>query len=208
VKKIPMLAMGVMVAALMGAGCKTQMPKASGFLSDYSHLTESNDSTWQYVDAGALASYDKLIIPPVKIMSSDYWGSAFTDEQRQKLANTFQQKLTAALGKKYQVVTAPGASTAELRVAITRAYRVGNSLAIGVEAEAVASDSRKQLAALSGVKIGPPEMSINTSARAVNDPSDPGTYMAGWWNRPAADELLSRWTEQTEKLLNAGSPKK
>jgi hypothetical protein len=102
------------------------------------------------------------------------------------------------------VVTTAGPNTAEVRAAITRAYRVGNSLAVGVEAEIVASDSRKQLAAVSGVKVGPPEMSINTSARAVNDPSDPGTYMAGWWNRPAADELLSRWTEQIEKLINAG----
>ena len=207
VKRIPILVLGVMVAAVAGSGCKAPMPKASGFLSDYSHLQEANDSTWQYVDASGLAGCDKFIIPPVKIMVTDYWGASFSDDKRQQLAEAFRQKISQAVSKKYQVVTAPTPTSAEIRVAITRAYRVGNSLGIGIEAEIVGSQSHKQLAALTGVKIGPPEMSINTNPRAVNDPSDPGAYMAAWWNKPAADELLSRWADQIGKMIDTAHGK-
>ncbi len=202
-KKISIFALGAAAAVILGAGCQTSMPKASGFLSDYSHLKEANDSTWQYVDTAGLAACDKFVVPPVKIMVNDYWGASFNAEQQQKFAELFRQKITETVGKKYQVVTTPGATTGEIRVAITRAYKVGNSLAIGVEAEILNSDTHKQVAALTGVKIGPPEMSINTDPRRVNDPSDPGTYMATWWNRPAADELLNRWAEQIRKLIDS-----
>ena len=200
--------MSVVTAAIFGAGCQTEMPKASGFLSDYSHLKESNDSTWQYVDTSSLAACDQFIVPPVKVMVNDYWGATFTADQQQKFAETFRQKLTAAVGKKYKVVTAPSATTGEIRVALTRAYRVGNSLAHRRRiSEILNSDSHKQLAAISGVKIGPPEMSINTDPRMVNNPSDPGTYMAAWWGKPAADELLNRWTDQIVKMIDSAHGK-
>lgn len=206
-KRTSIFALSVAAAVILGTGCQTSMPKASGFLSDYSHLKEANDSTWQYVDASALAACDKFIVPPVKIMVNDYWGASFTAEQQQKFAEMFRQKITEAVGKKYQVVTTPSATTGEIRVALTRAYKVGNSLAIGVEAEIVTSDAHKQIAALSGVKIGPPEMSINTNPRSVNDPSDPGMYMATWWTRPSADELLNRWADQMRKLIDSAHGK-
>ncbi len=191
----------------MTSGCKSTMPKPSGFLSDYSQLKEAKDSTWQNIDISGLAACDKFTVPPVKVVISDYWGASITSEQRDKLAEVFRQKISASVGKRYQIVTTPSATTAEIRVALTRAYRVGNSLAIGVEAEIVNTDSHKQLAAVTGIKVGPPEMSVNTNPRAVNDPSDSGTYTATWWNRPAADELLNRWADQIRKIIDTAHGK-
>jgi len=188
-------------SVILWSGCQTEPPKPSGFLSDYTHLKEANDSTWKYVDARGLAECDKFMIAPVKVMVAEYVGAALTSEQQQKIADTFRDSIAKALAGRYQVVTSASPTTGEIRVALTRAYRVGNALAIGVEAEIVNSQSHQQLAAVTGVKIGAPEMAINTNARDINNPSDPGTYMAGWWNRPAAAELMDRWADQIRRLL-------
>ncbi len=197
----------LMAALLMLAGgCKTAMPKPSGFLTDYSHLTEVNDSMWQYVDAAALSGCDKFIIPPVKIIATEYAGTAFTEDQSRRISESFHEKIVKAVSAKYQVVRTPSPTTAEIRVALTRIYRVGTSIAIGVEAEIDNSESHQQLAAVSGVKVGPPELSVNTNVRAVNDPGDPGHNQAPWWNRPAADELMDGWSAQLVKVI-AGAGK-
>jgi hypothetical protein len=192
---------------VLTGGCKTQMPKPSGFLSDYGHLKEANDSTWQYVDTSGLASCDKFMIDPVKVMVTDYLGTTFTTEQQQKLADTFRDSITKALGGRYPVVTSPSPTTGEIRVALTRAYRVGNALAIGAEAEIVNSQTHQQLAAVTGAKIGAPEVGINTNARNVNNPSDPAAPVAGWWNRPAATELMDRWADQVLRLIDSAHNK-
>ncbi len=206
-KRIPTFVLCAAVAAVLGSGCQTQMPKASGFLSDYSTLKKVNDSTWDYIDVNALAGCNKFTVPPVKIMVSDYWGGNIGADQREKIAEQFRQKIVSSLSRTYQVVNAPGANVGEVRVAITRAYRVGNSLAIGVEAEVDDSMSHKQLAALTGTRVGAPEMGMNTNVRSINDPSDPGTYMAPWWNRPALDELLNSWADQITKVIDTAHGK-
>ena len=189
------------------SGCKTQMPKPSGFLSDYSRLTEVDDSTWQYIDAAGLAGCTNFVVAPVKIIVTEYLGTAFPEDQKRRLAESFGQKITKAVSAKYHVVSAPSPATGEIRVALTQIYRVGNALAMGAEAEIVNSESHKQLAELSGVKIGPPELGVNTNPRTVKDPSDPSHYVEAWWNRPAADELMDRWAGNLARIIAAGGKK-
>ncbi len=193
----------IAVGALVFSGCKSQMPKPTGFLSDYSHLSEFNNSTWQYVDAAALAGCDKFIVPPVKVIATEYLGTTFSESQQRTLGDTFRAKIVKAVSAKYQVVTNSSPTTGEIRVAFTRVYRLGNSVAIGAEIEIVGSESHKQLAALTGVKIGPPEMGINTNPQMVRDPSDPGRYIEAWWNKPAAEELMMRWADNIVRIIDS-----
>ena len=207
--KIQTLALwgGVALLAAFSTGCKTEMPKPSGFLSDYSRLKEANDSTWQYVDSSGLAACDKFTVAPVKVMVRQYWGTTFTTDQQQSLSAVFSDKIVKALGPRFQMESTVSPTTGEIRVALTQAFRVGNALAIGAEAEILNSQSHQQLAAVTGSKIGPPEMGINTSPRTLNSPADPSTYMAAWWNQPAADELMDRWAEQIVKIIDSARKK-
>jgi hypothetical protein len=189
------------------SGCKTQMPKPSGFLSDYSHLSEVNDSTWQYVDAAGLSNCDKFIVAPVKIVATEYLGTEFSEDQKNKLAQTFHDKIVKAVSAKYQVVSTASPTTGEIRVALTRVYRVGNAPALGAEAEIINSDSHKQLAALTGAKLGPPELGVNTNPDMVRNPSDTGRYVEAWWNKPAAEDLMNRWADNVVRLIQDAKTK-
>ena len=193
--------------ALLVGGCKSQMPKPSGFLSDYSRLTEANDSTWQYVDKAGLADCNKFSVAPVKIVATEFLGTVFSEDQNRRLADSFRQKIIKAVSARYPVVTNSSPTTGEIRVALTRVYRVGNALAIGAEAEIINSESRKQLAAVTGAKLGPPQMGVNTNPQTVRDPSDPGRYVEDWWNRPAADELMNRWANNLVRIIDGAQKK-
>lgn len=197
--KLSQCATAALVAVLWG-GCQTPAPSPSGFLSDYSHLQQVDDSTWRYVDGSRLAACSKFTVSPVSVIVKDYWGTTLTPDQKDRIAATFRQKIINALSGRYKVVSAPGPDTADVRVAITRAYRVGNSLALGVEAEIVAPDSHQQLMAVRGVRIGPPDVSVQMGYR---NPADPGRYMAPWWNWPSAVELMDRWADQLLKTIEA-----
>ena len=186
------------IAAVLWGGCQTPPPQPSGFLSDYSHLQKLDDSIWRYVDTSRLASCTKFTISPVTVMVKEYWGTTFTTDQKQKIADTFRQKIINTLSARYPVVSTPGPNTAEIRVAITCAYRVGNSLAMGVEAEIIDPESHQLLAALRGVQIGPPELSAQLG---IHNSADPSRYMAAWWNWPSAVELMDRWANQLLRTI-------
>jgi hypothetical protein len=188
----------VVCAAVLWSGCKTAAPKPSGFLSDYSHLQQVNDSTWQYLDKSRLAGYSAFTIAPVKVMVKEYWGTTFSADQQEKLGAIFRQKITDRLSVHSKVVGTPGANTAEVRAAITQAYRVGNSLALGVEAEIVDPQSHQQLAAIRGVRIGPPEVGFRMGAQ--NTTGVGGDFMAAWWNLPSAVALMERWADLIRDL--------
>jgi 6-pyruvoyl-tetrahydropterin synthase len=186
------------LAVILWGGCKTAAPKPSGFLSDYSHLQKADDSTWRYVDNAHLASYQKFMVSPVKVMVKEYWGTTFTADQQERIAMIFRQKIVNALSERYMVVGNTAADTAEVRAAITRAYRVGNSLALGVEAEILDPATHQQLAALQGVQIGPPEMGFRMG---YHNPADSGNFMAAWWTWPSAVELMDRWANQLRNIV-------
>ncbi|MCX6892335.1 MAG: DUF3313 family protein [Verrucomicrobiota bacterium] len=197
VRNLILCATAATTVALCG-GCKTAAPKPSGFLSDYSRMQKADGSTWRYSDNSRLASCKKFVVSPAKVMVKEYWGTAFSADQREKIAATFRQKVVNALSGHYQVVSSPGPNTAEIRVAITQAYRVGNALALGVEAEIMDSESHQQLAALRGVRIGPPEVGFRMG---YDNPGDPGNFIPAWWNWPSAVELMDRWSEQVRKMI-------
>jgi hypothetical protein len=185
-------------AVILGSGCKTAAPKPSGFLSDYSRLRQANDSTWTYVDANRLSPYKKFVVAPAKVMVKQYWGTAFSTDQRDKIAALFRQKVVKDLAAGFEIVAAPGADTAEVRVAITQAYRVGDALALGVEAEIVDSQSHQQLAAIQGVRIGPPEMGFRVGP---HNPADPSNFIPAWWDWPSASELMNRWAAKVREIV-------
>ncbi|HVM49645.1 MAG TPA: DUF3313 family protein [Candidatus Acidoferrum sp.] len=197
-----LLSVTALLVAGLWAGCKTSAPAPSGFLSDYSRLRQVNDSTWRYVDTVQLAKYKSFMIPPVKVMVREYWGTTFTPDQQERVGAVFRQKIMNALTPPYEVVASPGPGTAEVRVALTQAYRVGNALAMGVEAEIVDPASHQQLAAIRGVRIGPPEAGFRMGA--MNTTGVGGDYMASWWNLPSAMQLMEEWASQMRKLVDEG----
>jgi Protein of unknown function (DUF3313) len=183
---------------LIGSGgCKTAAPTPSGFLSDYSHLQKVDNSTWRYVDTSRLGAYRTFTISPVNVMVKEYWGTTFGVDQRQAIGAMFHQKLVSALAGHYEVVGTPGPNTPDIRVAITQAYRVGNSLALGVEAEIVDSQTHQQLAAIRGIRVGPPEVGFRLG---YHNPDASG-YMAAWWTWPSAIELMDQWAVQIRSLI-------
>jgi hypothetical protein len=194
-----LLSVTAALVALAGSGCKTAAPKPSGFLSDYSHLQQVNDSTWRCLDSSRLGTYSAFTIAPVKIMVKEYWGTTFNADQQQRLASMFRQKIQNALSGRYQVVGTPGPNTAEIRVALTQAYRVGNALGLGVEAEIVDPTSHQQLAAVRGVRIGPPEVGFRMGSQ--NTTGVGGDYMAAWWNLPSAAALMDQWSDQIRDII-------
>jgi hypothetical protein len=190
------------LAVALWCGCKTAAPKPSGFLSDYSRLRQVNDSTWRYADANRLAAYKTFTVSPVNVMVKEYWGTTLTPAQKETIAKTFRTKIVNALAGRYQVAGSPGPGTADIRVAITQAYRVGNALGLGVEAEIVDSQSHEQVAALRGVRIGPPEVGFQMGTR--NATAAGGDYMAAWWNLPSAVALMEQWAGEIRKLIDGG----
>lgn len=197
-----LLSVTATIAVALWCGCKTPAPKPSGFLSDYSHFQQVNDSTWRYVDASRMAAYKTFTVSPVKVMVKEYWGTTFTSAQQEMIASNFRNKIVNALTGRYQVVGSPGPGTADIRVAITQAYRVGNALGLGVEAEIVDSQSHEQVAALRGVRIGPPEVGFQMGTR--NATAAGGDYMAAWWNLPSAVALMEQWAGEIRKLIDGG----
>jgi hypothetical protein len=186
-------------AVLLWGGCKTAAPKPSGFLSDYSHLQQVNDSTWRYMDSSRLAAYQTFTVAPVNMMVKQYWGTTFSADQQQRIGAMFRQKIVNGLSERYQVIGASGPNTAEVRAAITQAYRVGNSLALGVEAEIVDPQSHQQLAAIRGVRIGPPEVGFRMGSQ--NTTGVGGDFMAAWWNLPSAAALMGQWADQIRDIV-------
>jgi hypothetical protein len=129
-------------------------------------------------------------------MVTGYWGTSFSADQRQAIGAMFHEKLVSALSRHYEVIGA-APNTPDIRVAVTQAYRVGNSLALGVEAEIVDRQSHQQLAAIRGIRIGPPEMGFQMGYHNT----DAGGYMAAWWTLPSAVELMEQWADQIRGLI-------
>ena len=187
------------LAVILSGGCKTSAPAPSGFLSSYSNLQKVDNSNWRYVNASRLGGYQKFVVPPATVLVKEYWGSTFGADQQQAIGATFRQKIVSALSGHYEVVGTPGPNTAEIRVAITQAYRVGNALALGIEAEIVDSQSHQQVAALRGIRVGPAEMGFRLG---YHNPDASG-YMAAWWTWPSANELMGQWEDQIRNMIEA-----
>jgi hypothetical protein len=180
------------ITLALGVGCA--MPKPSGFLGNYSHLTRANDSTWRYVDRTGLATYDKYVIGSVKVLVKSYDGTPLTPEQQEKAANRFREIIAKALTGQCELVDKPSGKTAEIRAAITTAYPVGPSLTMGCEGEIVDAYSGQQLAAVVTYQAGPPQ--AETGPASLSEVS-----AGGWWNVRSSVWIMEDWADRLRKAI-------
>ncbi len=123
----------IALASIIGVGCgatrKSGLPiEESGFLTDYSILTET-DSTipgdagprprLRYINPVAdWASYEKVLVDPVTFFSSK---DVEPPREVQLLLNYFWAELREELKRDYELVDSPQPSTMRLTIALTRA---------------------------------------------------------------------------------------
>jgi len=172
------------IGLLTGCAGQKQQPTRSGFLSRYHHLESVDGTTSRYVDAARLKSYNKFKIASVQVPLKTYNGKAVTLEQQKKIADYLRSSLTTALQSKYSVVETPSTDTAEIRIAVTEAYKSGNQLGITVEGEIQDSYSGVQVAAV-----------VRTDLGAV--------YLGDWWDKTSAKEIVDGWSQRLVQAIDS-----
>lgn len=186
----------VAVAAFLGSGCKMAMPKPSGFLSTYTNLVRYDDSTWRYVNAPRLATYDRFVISSVRMLVKSYDGDPVPEGTQQQASEVFRDIIEKKMAGHWQLLTKPSGHTAEIRAAITSMYPVGPSLMLGMEGEIVDAHSGKQLAAVMTFRAGPPQMENGISSFNFDNVMD-----GGWWNTESAKWIMEDWADEFVKAL-------
>ena len=109
--------------ACAGTRGRRSAPETSGFLRDYSQLTEDDDTAAKlsYVNHQAnWASYDAIWIESVSM-----WVNSDTEkvesEDRQMLIDFFYKALHEELSKDFRIADAPGPGVLQFRAALTEA---------------------------------------------------------------------------------------
>ena len=173
-------------AGLMAVtGCKTtpNAPVQSGFLSQYHNMKEVEPGRWVYLNKERLGSYNKFMVDPVKVLFTEYKGKPLTDEQRQKISEYVHNAIVNALRDRYPVVTAPSTDTAEIRVAVTDAYKKGNQVGLTVEAEIIDSYTAVQVGAAMRAALGEP-------------------YVGSWWDTDSAKEIVNDLAKRLRQVID------
>lgn len=168
------------------AGCagQKQQPVSSGFLSHYHHLKPVDATTSRYVDGPRLATYNKFKIVSVQILVKEYNGRPITAEQKKTMADYIRASLTSALQSKYPVVETSSTDTAEIRIAMTDAYKSGNQLGVSVEGEILDSFSSVQVAAVVRTDLGK-------------------AYLGDWWDKTSAREIVDGWSQRLRQAVDS-----
>jgi hypothetical protein len=159
-------------------------PVQSGFLTHYCQLEPVDDTTWRHINSTDLGHYEKFRIGDVKVLTDYYAGKPLSEETKQKGEGYVREAITKALSDRYSIVTTSGLDVADIRVAITAAYKTGNHLGLTVESEIVDSRSLVQLAAV-----------LRT------DVSD--SYFSDYWDGPAGRQLVNEWASNLRKAIDA-----
>ncbi len=147
------------VAFMLAAGCAKESKTASmnldevrqtSFLSTYRQLQPQGPSSWRFVEpTNRLARYDKFIIDDIELTLMKHGSGQRADEADLKRVRDYmRQALTDALEPEYRVVTAPAGDVAEVRVALTDAFRDQRRIGVSMQAEVIDAVSNVQLAAL------------------------------------------------------------
>lgn len=171
------------ISLLTGCAGKRYEPGRSGYLSHYHHLEKVDQTTYRYIDAPRLRSYNKFRITSVEILTKNYNGQPITAEQQQRMADYLRKSITAALQDKYPVVDAPSTDTAELRVAITDVYKSASQVGITVEGEILDSFSAVQVAAVIRNDLG-------------------RQYLGDWWDKTSAREMVDGWSQRLRQAID------
>jgi hypothetical protein len=173
------------LAGLLGlTACTTtpQMTSRPDFLSSYSHLQKVDATTWRYVSPPLLANCNKFIISPVKVLFNDFKGQPITAEQRQRTSDFVRQAIVTTLAARYPVVSEPGADVAEIRIALTEAYRTGGKLGLCVQGE-ILDHSNTQVAAV-----------VRTELSEL--------YVENWENKNSARTMIDAWAQRLVKGID------
>jgi hypothetical protein len=171
------------ICLLGGCAGQKYQPTKSGFLSQYHHMTPVDATTSRYVDAPRLRVYNKFKISSVQVLVKNYNGQPLTAEQQNKMTDYIRASITSALQDKYPVVQSSSAETAEIRVAVTDAYKSGNQLGISVEGEIQDSYSAVQVAAVVRTDLG-------------------GIYIGDWWDKTSAREIVDGWSQRLRQTID------
>jgi len=166
------------------AACSTtpQMTSRPDFLSTYDHLSKVDGTTWRYVSNPLLANCNKFIVSPVKVLFNDLNGQPITAEQRQRSSDFIRQTIVDAVAPHYPVVSAPGPDVAEIRIALTEAYRTGGKLGLCVQGE-ILDSSKTQVASV-----------VRTELSEL--------YVQNWENKATAREMVGAWAQRLIKLID------
>lgn len=120
------------VAAKVKPSRASGPPAYSGFLADYSLLQPVADEPGflRYTAPGIEpARYRKFIIETPQIIINTGGEYQVLDPARlAEVASDYEQAMAAALGKHYEVVTAPGPGVARIRAAVVGAVEVNEAL--------------------------------------------------------------------------------
>ncbi|HEV8541797.1 MAG TPA: DUF3313 family protein [Verrucomicrobiae bacterium] len=194
-------ALGLTALGLAGlAGCaspgQAQTPTTSGFLTHYCHLEKVDDLTWRYVNSKSLSNYEKFRIGDVTMLATYFEGTPVSEETKRKIENYVRQAVTKALSDRYSIVSAPGSDVADIRVAITAAYKTESQLGLTVESEILDSYEASRLAV--GAQ---PDHEHQLAAVTRTELSQP--YFSDYWNGPAAKELINQWAMRLRKAIDA-----
>ncbi len=97
--------------------------KFSGFLTDYSHLKKSNDSSeadYIYIRPGLdLSRYTRVILDPAEARMSDKMRQKIGEKDLAHLLTAFNKAVLEEVGKRWEIVTAPGPDVLHARFALT-----------------------------------------------------------------------------------------
>ncbi len=111
--------------ATLLASCASEASgfRPSGFLSDYSHLTEhEGESGLMYYNENAdFTLYDKVLIEPITIWAPESSAIAVPMDELDMLCKKMYASIKEAIAEHKQVVESPGPGTARIRLAITEA---------------------------------------------------------------------------------------
>ena len=125
---------------------------------------------------------------PVKVLFNDLEGKPVTAEQRQRASDFVRQTIVAAVSTRYPVVSDPGPDVAEIRIAVTEAYRTGGKLGLCVQGE-ILDNSNTQVAAV-----------VRTELSEL--------YVPDWENKATAREMVEEWAQRLLKLIDEAHGKK
>jgi hypothetical protein len=164
-----------------------QMTNRPDFLSTYTHLQKVDATTYRYVSPPLLANCNKFIVSPVKVLFHDYNNYSISAEERQHAADFVRQAFINALSQKYPVVSDTGPDVAEVRVAITEAYRTGGKRGLCVQGE-ILDNSNTQVAAV-----------VRTELNEM--------YTQSWQDKPAARKMVEEWSQRLVKVIDEAKGK-
>lgn len=190
------------IIAAMAAGCATiDDPGQKAFLSDYSKLVEIEENHLAY-HSGNLGNYSKFIIEPVAMLyRQPEEKRIFDDEELEDLQAHFATKVRKALTEDdgYQIVDAPGAGTATLRIGITDVDDTIGVLNVAIYTKITgaglggAAMEGELVDSVTGEQIG----------AVIQWGSGSRVLRAGFSHTGDAKLVIDRWAKDLRKLVDA-----